>query len=75
MDSLYKIEVDFVLRCPLSYSIPSGSSAYLRARRFAPSYLYFCLSKRTLKHKKGHRSTMILKAKNRGGDECFRLGG
>ena len=35
-DFLYKIEVDFFLYCPLPYSLPSGSSANLTTRRFAP---------------------------------------
>ena len=34
---LHKIEVDFFLYCPLPYSLPSGSSANLTARRGAPS--------------------------------------
>ena len=36
-----KFEVDFFLYCPLPYSLPSGYSANLTARRFAPSLSYW----------------------------------
>ena len=37
----FKIEVYFFLYCPLPYSLPSGSSANLTARRIAPSFIGF----------------------------------
>ena len=52
---IYIIELDFFPRCPLPYSLPSGSSTNLTARRFTPSLdikisiLVSFISNRTIK--------------------------